>query len=186
MTLPQKENPLLIDKGVQEVQNLLSELTMFTNVFGRAFKRSIKDGNIELRYPALYTGGSDYMSLLPDDSLGNYCFVEIDDPQTFIPMSPVNTGLRVKASLVAWYDMSSLYTDNSMLYTEEVKQLILLQLNKKGVMEFTSVEVTNVYEEPENVFRYNLSQIDSQYLLYPYHGIRIEFNMVIREVCVTN
>lgn len=181
-----KDNPVLLDKGIQELQTLLSELTILDNVYGRAHKRALRNDNTESTYPALYTGAGEYMSLLPNDALGNYCFVEIDDPQTSIAVSPSHMGLRVRASLVVWFNVATIYSDDTMLYTEEVKEILLRQLFKRGVMKHTSVEVLTVHEKPENVFRYNIRQIDDQYLLYPYHGFRIEFNLTVREECFGN
>lgn len=186
MTLPQKDSPVLLDRGIQEVQNLVAELQIFDNVFPRAYKRAERSGNTESSFPAVYKGAREYLSVLPDDTLGNYCFFEVDDPQVSIPMSPNHMGLRAQVSLIAWFNMESLYTDDAMMYSEEVKELVMRQLSKKGVMQHSSAQITNVYEKPENIFRYSIKQIDAQYLMHPYHAFRIEFTLIVRETCLGN
>ena len=83
--------------------------------------------------------------------------------------------------------------------TEEVKDEIIRVLTTPGLITTTGkLIVNNIYERFENIYKgysiekvYNefiysgesIQDIDKQFFLYPYGGIRIEFNLTTRELC---
>ena len=78
-----KENPVLLDKVIQDIQNSLkAQLNWLDRAFGRAHKlvEHRPDGD-KFIYPAAYIGNSEYASLLPNDNFGNFCWFDIYDPQ---------------------------------------------------------------------------------------------------------
>jgi hypothetical protein len=69
--------------------------------------------------------------------------------------------------------------------TEYVKEQILSVLDtafpKKG-----SFTVQRIYERAENVFQgFSLNEVDNQFLMSPYWGMRITGEMVVNEDCQT-
>ena len=78
-----KDNPVLLDKILQDMQKSLMEKLKWLNyAFGRAYKlvEHRPDGN-KFIYPAMYNGNSEYVSLLPNDNFGNFSWFDIYDPQ---------------------------------------------------------------------------------------------------------
>ena len=95
--------------------------------------------------------------------------------------------------------MSSIYEDKSVIYSEEIKEEIIRLLTTPGFIKTNSkLTVDRVYERPENVYKgyalekiysnymykgEGIQDIDKQFFLYPYSGLRIEFTLTTRELC---
>ena len=75
------KNPTLFDRVIVSAEDSLAEaLPWLNHVFGRC-ERLVKEVNGMRRFtPAWYLGHNEYVGLLPDDTLGNFCFFNIDDP----------------------------------------------------------------------------------------------------------
>ena len=78
-----KENPVLLDKVIQDIQETLAKKLEWLNyAFGRAYKLvEHRDDGSKFIYPAAYIGNSEYASLLPNDNFGNFCWFDLYDPQ---------------------------------------------------------------------------------------------------------
>lgn len=193
-----KENPVLLDKILQDIQTTLMEKLSWLNyAFGRAYKiiEHRPDGG-KFVYPAVYNGNGEYVSLLPNDNLGNFSWFDICDPQV------IEQNIRqftYKGAIIFWYDLSSIYPDANALYTEEVKNEIINVLTAKGFITTVGrLSISRVYENFENIYKgyalekiYNnyqysgedIQELDKQFFMYPYAGLRIEFDLVTRELC---
>lgn len=193
-----KENPVLLDKILQDIQTTLMEKLSWLNyAFGRAYKiiEHRPDGG-KFVYPAVYNGNGEYVSLLPNDNLGNFSWFDIYDPQV------IEQNIRqftYKGAIVFWYDLSSIYPDANVLYTEETKNEIINVLTAKGFITTVGrLSISRVYENFENIYKgyalekvYNnyqysgedIQELDKQFFMYPYAGLRIEFDLVTRELC---
>ena len=193
-----KENPVLLDKILQDIQTtLMDKLSWLDYAFGRAYKiiEHRPDGG-KFVYPAVYNGNGEYVSLLPNDNLGNFSWFDIYDPQV------IEQNIRqftYKGAIVFWYDLSSIYPDANALYTEETKNEIINVLTAKGFITTVGrLSISRVYENFENIYKgyalekiYNnyqysgedIQELDKQFFMYPYAGLRIEFDLVTRELC---
>lgn len=197
-----KENPVLLDRVLQDIQKVLkSKLTWLDYAFGRAYKlvEHKLDGN-KFVYPAMYNGNSEYVSLLPNDNFGNFSWFDIYDPQIITQVTPSQPQLIVSGALIFWYNLDSIYTDASVLYTEEVKAEILKLLTTPGIIKAAGrLEILEIYDRFENIYsgysiekiynNYNYSgediqEMDKQFFMYPYAGLRIEFKLTTRELCI--
>lgn len=183
-----KANPVLLDKPIQDLQTLfVTNLIWLNYAFGKAYRLVKTVDSKEYIYPAVYKNHGEYYSVLPDDVDGNFCFFEIDDPQEFEPFSGGTGSLKVltiKASIIFWYRLDTIYSDDTMHYGEEVKKDILTLLAKPGLLKNGRISITNVYERAENIYRgYSIKQIDHQYLMYPYSGLRVECELKVQELC---
>lgn len=196
-----KEQPVLLDRVLQDMQKALTEKLQWLNyAFGRSYKlvEHMPDGN-KFVYPAAYNGGGEYVSLLPNDNLGNFSWFEIYDPQRVTPFTQSSPQYSFSGALVFWYDLSSIYADDSVLYTEEVKEEVLRVLTTPGLITTPGrINITDIYERFENIYKgysiekvYNnfaykgedVQSLDKQFFLYPYAGLRIEFTLTTRELC---
>ena len=46
------------------------------------------------------------------------------------------------------------------------------------------MDITKMYDQAENIFReYSLKEIDTQYLMQPYGGVRFDLELIYREEC---
>lgn len=196
-----KDNPVLLDKILQDLQKALEEKLKWLNyAFGRAYKlvEHRLDGN-KFIYPAAYTGNGEYVSLLPNDNFGNFSWFDIYDPQKITQVVQSLPQYSFSGAIIFWYNMSSIYDDETVLHTEEIKDEIIRVLTTPGLITTTGKLVINdIYERFENIYKgyslekvYNnyaykgegIQDIDKQFFMYPYAGIRIEFTLTTRELC---
>lgn len=196
-----KKNPVLLDKIIQDMQKSLTKRLKWLNyAFGRAYKlvEHRPDGN-KFIYPAAYNGNGEYISLLPNDNLGNFSWFDIYDPQKITEVVQSLPQYTFSGAIVFWYNLNSIYEDSNNLYTEEVKDEIIRVLTTPGLITTTGkLSIKDIYECFENIYKgysiekiYNnyiykgqgIQDIDKQFFMFPYAGIRIEFNLTTRELC---
>lgn len=196
-----KEEPVLLDKVLQDMQqSLMQKLQWLNYAFGRAYKlvEHRTDGN-KFIYPAAYNGNGEYVSLLPNDNFGNFSWFDIYDPQEVIEVSQSLPQYKFDGAIIFWYDLSSIYEDQTLLYSEEIKEEIIRVLTTPGLITTTGkLTINKIYERFENIYDgysiekiYNnyvykgegIESIDKQFFMYPYAGIRIEFSLTTRELC---
>lgn len=196
-----KEDPVLLDKILQDMQkSLMNRLKWLNCAFGRAYKlvEHRPDGN-KFIYPAMYSGNGEYVSLLPNDNFGNFSWFDIYDPQKITEVVQSLPQYTFSGAIIFWYDLSSIYEDETVMHTEEVKDEIMRVLTTPGLITTTGKLVINdIYERFENIYKgysiekiYNnytykgegIQDIDKQFFMYPYAGIRIEFTLTTRELC---
>lgn len=196
-----KEDPVLLDKILQDMQkSLMNRLKWLNCAFGRAYKlvEHRPDGN-KFIYPAMYNGNGEYVSLLPNDNFGNFSWFDIYDPQKITEVVQSLPQYTFSGAIIFWYDLSSIYEDETVMRTEEVKDEIMRVLTTPGLITTTGkLVINNIYERFENIYKgysiekiYNnytykgegIQDIDKQFFMYPYAGIRIEFTLTTRELC---
>lgn len=196
-----KENPVLLDKVLQDLQKaLMIRLKWLNYAFGRAYKlvEHETDGG-KFVYPATYNGNAEYVSLLPNDNLGNFSWFDIYDPQKITRTVQSLPQYSFSGAIIFWYDLRTIYQDELVLYTEEVKDEIIRTLTTPGLITTTGrLEITDVYECFENIYKgysiekiynnyvyngENIQSLDKQFFMFPYAGLRIEFTLTTRELC---
>lgn len=196
-----KENPVLLDKILQDMQkSLMERLPWLDYAFGKAYRlvEHRPDGD-KFIYPAAYNGNGEYVSLLPNDNFGNFSWFDIYDPQKVTQVVQSMPQYTFYGAVVFWYDLKSIYEDESVMYTEEVKDEIIRILTTPGLITTTGkLVIKDIYERFENIYKgyslekvynnyiysgENIQDIDKQFFMYPYAGIRIEFELTTRELC---
>ena len=196
-----KDNPVLLDKILQDMQSgLMSKLKWLNYAFGRAYRlvEHRPDGN-KFVYPAAYNGNGEYISLLPNDNFGNFCWFDIYDPQRITQVVQSLPQYTFSGAIVFWYNLDTIFSSAETLNTEEVKDEIIRLLTTPGIIKTTGkLEINSIYEPIENIYNgysiekiYNnytyqgedIQNIDKQFFMYPFAGIRIEFTLTTRELC---
>lgn len=199
--IPMKENPVLLDKIIQDIQTKLKEkLSWLDYAFGRAYKLvQHQDDGGKFIYPAAYIGNSDYISLLPDDNYGNFCWFDIYDSQKITNVVQSTPQFTFEGAIVFWFNLNSIFTDSDAMYSEEIKDEIIRVLSTPGIVKQTGrLEINEIYERFENIYSgysiekiYNSHQysgqdiqaIDKMFFMHPYSGLRFEFTITTRELC---
>ena len=131
-----KESPVLLEKVIQDLQKTLTgKLRWLNYAFGRTYKlvQHREDGS-KFTYPAIYNGNGEYVSVMPNDNLGNFSWFDIYDPQEVNTLLQSRPQITFEGALVFWYNLDTIYPDNSVLYTEEVKAEILNLLTTPGIL----------------------------------------------------
>lgn len=179
-----KENPIILDKVIQNLQQVLKEkLLWLDKAFGRSYKlvEHRPDGD-KLIYPAAYIGNSEYASLLPNDNYGNFCWFDIYDPQAVTTITQSLPQFTFSGAVVFWYNLDSIFADSDVMYTEEIKDEVIKVLTSPGIIKTTGrLTINKIFERFENIYKgYSL---EKQFFMHPYSGLRIEFELTTRELC---
>lgn len=181
-------DPQLIDNTLAGVNTaLLSGLTWLDNAYGKA-QRLVE--NFEGRnqfYPAVPVQSSlnrEYLKLFPDDKLGNFVFWDVRDPERSETFPGEYYYSNVRAGLVVWGNLEKVYpTTFQTKSVENVKREVLDKLTTMFVLGGHIKHVETVHRV-ENIYpSYNHNEIDSQFLMLPYFGFRVECEIRIRVVC---
>ena len=182
--VPKRENPALIDKTIEKIQDFLAaNIGWLDHAFGRAERLVTLRDKSEWYYPGVYVGDGEYLNVLPGQGLGNRTFFIVSDPAV-VDTSGRLVYLTSTVGLVCWYDLSTIYPDASRRNTEAVKWKLLKSLDRMMRPSGIWITISRTYDLAENIFKeYSLREVDSQYLMQPYGGVRIEMSLKYREEC---
>lgn len=156
-------------------------LPWLNNAYGKAYTLVDSNGNL---YPAAHIAGNEYMSLLPNDVLGNYLFFELEDPSIIVPFSQTRFVSKFRVNMIIWFNLESIYgiVEDKVL-SDNIKEAIILALSYKFYPGAT-IDIEAIYESAENIFkRYSLKQVDTQFLMLPYYGFKFVLNITERKIC---
>lgn len=159
------------DKVIYELnKGLKVRLSWLTTAYAKAdiLLRSSNGRNV--KYPAIYNGYNEYVSVLPDDNLGNFSFVLVTDPKEY---SKQDRSISANVSIIFWYNLDTIFFDNKKRYTEEVNMGIISALNSI-TYSCGSFVIENIQEDGKNIYKeLDYSEVSNQYRMQPYAGVRI-------------
>lgn len=174
----------LFDRPIQNLQDALGKVSYLNHIFGRA-ERLVKEIDGRRVYtPNVYFRRNNYILLTPDArALGNYCFFVREEPERMGVSMGLQSRMHAPFSLVVWVDMRTVSTtDNRNVY--QFERDILDAISTPGVLKKGGLKVTNIYHTAEKVFDgFSLDEVDNQFLMSPYCGIRIQMEIWIDEDC---
>lgn len=186
-------NPVMIDRAIGQIQTgLIENILWLDAAFGRAQRLAKEMNGKRIVTPNVYCGGwrghgeNDYIEVSPDSKIGNFSFVEIDDPQT-IDAGPWAREIEAPFALIVWFDLTRVYNSATNRDTEYLKAQILRVLNGRTGWHLDDgrVQINRIFERAENIYKgYSLSEIDNQFLMHPYGGFRFEGVLSVSELCV--
>lgn len=163
-----RTNPQLFDRAVAPIQKLLADrLSWLDHSIGICeILTDVKEGR-KFTSANLYKGKGHYEQIAPSESLGNFSFFVLRDPQE------VN-GNRIKSqfSLIVWYDMRKVSHPTDERNREAIKGQILGVIN---ALHNPNLVITKIYENPKNIFAdFSYEHTDNQFLMSPFAGVRID------------
>ena len=185
-------NDVMLDAVIGEIQQgLVNNLSWLDAAFGRAQRLTKNIEGKRIVTPNVYCGGwnghgpNDYIEVSPDAKIGNFSYFEVDDPQTIDP-GPWARQIKAPFSLIVWFDLTRVYGSRTNRNTEKIKSDILHILNGRANWHLTNgrIVINKIYERAENIYKgYTLSEIDNQYLMHPFAGLRFEGLLEFDELC---
>lgn len=189
---PVIKNPVMLDAIIGEIQNgLIENITWLDVAFGRSQRLSKNMNGKRIVTPNVYSGGwnghgeNDYIEVSPDSKIGNFSFFEIEDPQT-INAGPWAREIKTPFGLIVWFDLTRVYGEADNRNTEKLKAEILHVLNGRAGWHLSHgrILINKIYERAENIYRgYTLTEIDNQFLMHPYSGMRFDGILEFDEHC---
>lgn len=190
---PIDSNALMVDKAIAEMQEGLADTFEWLDaVFGRAQRITRVINGKRVVVPACYCGGwnghgeNDYIEVGPDSKIGNFVFFEVDDPET-IDAGAWGRTITAPFSLIFWGNMDILNAEKGLRNGYFVKAYFLKFLEGRYGWHLSrgSIETTRMWERAENIYKgYTLDEVDAQYLMQPYYGVRIDGILKVDEVCL--
>lgn len=181
----QPKQPRLFDHVIQDLQKNIAKRLLFMNhIFGRC-ERLQKDVNGHRVFsPNVYAGKDEYILLTPDNTeLGNYCFFVAGEPEQLAVQMGSYGRLRAPFSLVVWVDMRTIEEDDDR-NTYDVELKVLDAIGEAGAIRHGGMTIGRIYHRAENVFDgFTLDEVDNQFLMSPFFGLRIEMEFWVNEDC---
>ncbi len=188
-------NPVMLDAVIGEIQQGLTDnISWLDAAFGRAQRLTKMVNGKRIVTPNVYCGGwnghgpNDYIEVSPDSKIGNFSFFEIEDPQTIVG-GPWAREIKTPFGLIVWVDLTRIYNTDVNRNTERLKAEILRVLNGRANWHLTDgrIVVNRIWERVENIYKgYTLSEIDNQFLMHPFWGIKIDGLLEYNELCDVN
>lgn len=171
-----------IDVVISEMQDILdTELPWLSNVYGRAQTLRSREGNREHLYPAQLLG-SEYQDLRPNDTIANFCFFTLKDPQEVKFNKNDHNITKTPCSIIFWFN---LYNSDNWQMSEEIKNDVMDVLTRSMYLKTGRFDVEKIYNEAENIYKgFSLKEVDSQYLMHPFGGFRVEGKLTQKETCL--
>lgn len=192
LVLPTLADPKYIDLALAEINTKLSStFSWLDNTFGLAQRLPMFRGNYEDPrfnahdyYPGIFKGGDqdNYISMLPNEDYGNYCFWDLEDD--YEKMSRTDPNLVRKIGFVIWFKYPDIFGASWENYTiNNVKALLIDNFFEEMYFTKSIVDVFEINERVEHIYKtYNHSEITSQFLMKPYGGLRINMTIYINRL----
>lgn len=167
-----RKDPALFDAVFSDIQDSLSsQLSWLDNTFGKAERIQRQIEGKRYYEPAWYMKDGDYRLLSPTDTLGNYSFFLLGEPQITDFEVWGSTGVKAPFSLIVWADIRKI--DRTDRNAEAMKENVLKVLNGGTRTIAGHFEINRIYERAENVFEgFTLDEVTNQYTMHPYIALR--------------
>lgn len=185
--VPIPPDPALLDLAIGEMQVILKDnLSWLDYSFGAAQKLIKIENGTTKYFPAIPWTNRKYENMLPDSRFGNYSFFKIDDPEKVLDFKLLQYNrIAVDFSLIFWFNLDTITNLDQYRRIEDVKSEILAMLSRKTIIKHGRLSnISNIYKEAKNIYRgYDISEVNSQFLMQPYAGLRFEGELIIKESC---
>lgn len=183
--VPKPQTLKLFDKPIAEAQDILkAELSWLDYSFGKSQRLVKLRENKDYKYPGVYISANQYIDLHPSTEYGNYSFFILgsQDIRNFKPNS--FNELQAECSIVFWFDLSQVYPDSPDRAIEVIKEEILALITRNFLLKTGRFELARIYEQAEDIYKeYSFKEIDTQFLMQPFCGLRFEGKLTIKEQC---
>lgn len=185
-------SPYGIDMIVNGLQAKFGELPWVEKSFSRAVSMVKEVEGQESVYPGIFTGdGMDFANLIEVDNYSAYCFFFAKDSETVDGYSKgIRNTYSRELSAIFWMNLQQIDNTRGDDFLEELKQDILKSIanarftNSANNGQVLGIEVTEIYDEPKNIFQgFSFDLLKTQFLHYPYRGIRLDIDCSYIENC---
>jgi hypothetical protein len=177
-----------LNAAIESIRSSLAALTWLEKSFGRAWE--FKEKNTEDRtisIPKVFMGQTDnkegeYLNVLPNDFLKAQSFIKMAGPEEWTQFNRYDGSMKSrKISIIFWCNLKEIDVSKNYIFTDELKDQVEDILRKHP-----SISSLDAYydERAEDIFNgYSLEEVETQYLMYPYAGFRVDCTISYGEVC---
>lgn len=183
-TIPTISAPTGIDTVIESIRTVLGDnLLWLDKSFGRAWPMKTKDvdGKV-LRVPKTYLGEKEYHNVLPNDFLVAQSFIAVDGPEEWEQFNRFEGSIKQrKLAIIFWVNLKEINPSKDYIFTEELKAEIesILKVHPAvlSLDSYTDEKAADIFEG------YDISDDTSEYLMYPYAGMRFGLTVSYNEEC---
>lgn len=183
--IPTPTNPAQLDKVLFEFQTRLKDnLSWLDYACGRVIEHEHNNNGKIL--PKIYIGDDRYVEVMPDASLGNYCFFDVGEKRQVLKHMP-GRGMLVKCTfgLVIWFNLSKIYPMAVERKTEDLQQEIVDVLVRKTSLSCAGFLITGITDNAKQVFgKYAGKNPESKYMMHPYGAFRFDGELIYNTAAV--
>lgn len=194
IAVPTLANPVYLDSAIAAINSKLDTLSWLTQSFGKIEtliefgepqSGSIRGSNNRaIRYPAILKSTDSkvaYEKLFPDESKGNFSYVELLDRES-INFGSATYDMESTIGIVFWYSYKSIYGANHDTYTiENVKKEVL---DKLRLVQGCVIKPIYIEEGADNIYRgFHHNEITEQFLMRPFGGFKVVCKIKYEELC---
>ena len=176
-----------LNAAIESIRSSLAGLSWMEKSFGRAW--TFTEMNAEqksVKIPKVFVGKTDsgdgeYHNVLPNDFLKGQSFIRMDGPEEWKQFNRFEGSMKSrKISVIIWVNLKEIDSSKNYIFTDELKDQVedLLKGNA-----FTASMDGYYDEKPEEIFEGYTIDEKSQYLMYPYAGMRFVLTINYPEVC---
>jgi hypothetical protein len=180
-----------LDSPIEDIRVAIASLSWISKSFGRAweFKEKGLVSGKTIKVPKVYESNGEYINALPNDNIFSTgvaasSFIAVREAEKYSSYQPRTGSMKqTRLSVIIWGNLKLIDATKDYIFTEELKKQIE---DKIKVLACVGEIVEWVDERTEEVFRgYDVSSgdFDTQYLMYPYAGIRVDVIVNYPESC---
>lgn len=172
----------LLDLFLAEVRtHLQTKLSWLTTAYGNAQALKEMRDNRTVTYPGIpTTNGIDYLSMFPDEHLGQFTWFDIPSYDVDDNGRP-NKKYTVSAGLIGWGDLRRIYpADWKERTVEDVKNDVTVALQAPGLSN-GKIRLSKSHNRQADIYRgYTDTEINNQYMMRPYVAFRLDLEMTFQ------
>lgn len=166
-------NAALLDEFLSGLRTRLeTNLSWLTKAYGNAQALKAQRDGRTITYPGVPTSkGTEYLSMFPDEHLGNFLWFDIPSYQIDDRGRPNKTYFAT-GGLIVWGDLRRMYpADWTGRTVEDAKRDLIAALDASG----RAIRLQRSYDRQADIFRgYTDTEIDNQYMMRPYMAFRFD------------
>ncbi len=168
-------NPVGLDKEIENICDVLDNLTWHTNIFRRAWQIVESNGKKGITKAKTYLKDSHYYDVLSNANFASLSFITVDSEERYkddVQSTDWNDERERDISIVFWVNLKQLSGfSHDYIYTEVLKREVEKELKKVENLQIKRY----LDEDYRKIFKgFDFNQKDLQLLTYPYAGFRFE------------
>lgn len=186
-------NPVGLDIAIVEIQKAIALLPYISASFGRArIHKENVNGSI-MTVPKVYQGEKEYYNPLPNGNFVSSTFMVTTGPEKCEDYQQFGQNdLERDIAIIFWGDLSQIDNSKDYIFLEEIKEDFLKALKYCRCFKSYNSYIDEKYNEVFKEFSTYIdsmskdtsnTEIDTQYLMYPYSGFRMNLTLTYTQEC---
>lgn len=179
--------PTGFDYAIESIRSALSAISWLTKSFGRAWQFKEHSGDKILTIPKVFQGQTDdkhgeYLNVLPNDNLNAQSFIFATSPEKWDQFNRFEGSMKSRdIAIVFWVNMKEIDETKNYIFTDDLKADVEYIL--KSHPNVLSLERYYDEKASEIFSGWSIDEVNTQYLMYPYAGMRFELTLSYPENC---